>query len=80
MSTTHDGGPAFPVHTYDFQPSTGQQVVRHTDYGLSKREEFAKAALIGLLCNSYDGFYSDFPKLAEDAFKIADAMLKESQK
>ena len=41
MSTPNDGGPAFPLHWMDFQPATGDQVVREQFPGMSLRDWFA---------------------------------------
>jgi hypothetical protein len=74
----------------DFQPTTGEQVVRDQYPGVSRLDYFA-AAVIGPLMAS-DGFeqrvildrgfnIDDLPKFAaEQAFYIAEAMLAESIK
>jgi len=51
MSDKHinDGGPAFPGQWYDFQPCTGDQVVREQWSGMSLRDYFAAKAMQGLL-------------------------------
>ena len=54
--------------------------------GLTKREEFAKAAMQGLLANSFnDGFHEPAsvltpPRMAEAAIGYADAILAELAK
>ncbi len=40
-----NGGPAFPVITYDVQPDTGMQVVRWQEDGMSLRDYLAARAL-----------------------------------
>lgn len=67
-----DGGSAFPVTIYDFQPTTGQQVVRDQYGGMTLRDYFAAAVLQSFATR---GIYG--PKeAAEEAYKYADAMLE----
>jgi hypothetical protein len=84
-----DGGPAFPGQWYDFQPLTGDQVVREQWSGMSMRDYFAaKFAAAMLTATSAD---HDFPtidyrrevggptvaeRVATIAYRMADAMLK----
>lgn len=49
MSTQNDGGPAFPFDWVDFQPTTGDQVVREQFPGMSLRDYFAGQALPSVL-------------------------------
>lgn len=63
MSTTNNGGPAFPVAS----PDTG------TNYGMSLRDYFAGQALAGIWANHETTGTSD--DLAALAYKSADAML-----
>ncbi len=49
----NDGGTAFPSDWRDFQPCTGEQVVREQYPGMSLRDWFAGMALQGLLANSF---------------------------
>jgi hypothetical protein len=62
MSTIDDGGPAFPRHAYDGHD------------GMTLRDWFAGQALAGLLRDGIDvfGVYAT----ANDAYKMADAMLR----
>lgn len=73
MSTKNDGGPAYPVQWMDFQPLTGEQVVREQYPGMSLRDWFAGQALAGCLSNNQDETAERF---AELAYIHADAMLK----
>lgn len=84
-----DGGPAFPVADFDHQVFQPRDVpeVRRLLSGMTLRDYFAAKALVGILTmvaqgqhDTRDGF--DPPrktreeKLAADAYKLADAMLK----
>jgi len=80
MSDKHinDGGPAFPGQWYDFQPCTGDQVVREQWSGMTLRDYFAAKAMQGLLAAQVHGF-NDRPAkgpFASMAYEMADAMLK----
>lgn len=81
--TKNDGGPAFPTQWMDFQPLTGEQVVREQYAGLTMRDWFAGKALVGILSNHELLLMMD--KLSKEstakvasanAYQIADAMLK----
>lgn len=77
MNKINDGGPAFPGQWYDFQPLTGEQVVREQWGGMSIRDYFAAKAMQSLLAtiDTYpDEHWRD--GLAMDAYMMADAMLK----
>lgn len=76
MSTPNDGGPAFPLQWLDFQPTTGDQVVREQFPGMTLRDWFAGQALASM---TVAPDYSKGPcnqAMAERAYVIADAMLK----
>jgi hypothetical protein len=82
----NDGGPAFPGQWYDFQPTTGEQVVRESFVGMTLRDYFAAAALQGIIAaqaNPQSNEYADdackrtFPR---HAYEFADAMLKQREK
>jgi hypothetical protein len=80
--TSNNGGPAYPYQvTYTKTSATGRQY-EHTDVyaGMTLRDYFAAAALQGMLadiqCNAP---FSD-SDAANDAYKIADAMLAERAK
>ena len=73
MSTTNNGGPAFPVWELN-----GQGNPEMTDFGMTLRDYFAAKAIQGYLA-SFDphGEPVEFAtKIAEDAYAMADAMLK----
>ncbi len=46
-------------------------------YGMELRDYFAAAALQGILAGHQDGAHPNFYSLARDAYRVADAMLKE---
>lgn len=48
---TSDGGPAFPCDWKDFQPETGNQVVREQFPGMSLRDWFAGMSMLGMTAN-----------------------------
>ena len=82
MSTVaDDGGPAFPGQLMDFQPHTGNQVVRDQWFGMTLRDWFAGQALshIGneyVACGDITPQAQDHAKtLAAHAYNIADAMI-----
>jgi hypothetical protein len=81
----NDGGPAFPGQWYDFQPTTGEQVVRESFVGMTLRDYFAAAALQGMLaCSSEDQITNPMDwnhgHFAEAAYMQAAAMLKQREK
>ncbi len=75
MSEQNNGGPAFPL---------GDADGRVTQEGMTLRDWFAGQALAGHLASqSRDiGFYQgsdSFEKMASDAYRTADAMLKQRE-
>ena len=74
MTTINDGGPAFPGQWYDFQPLTGEQVVREQWGGMTLRDYFAAKAMQGLLADRRH--YENCREIASDAYLLADAMLR----
>ena len=70
-----DGGPIHPGQWYDFQPTTGIQVVREQWQGMSLRDWFAGQALAGLRSNSDESGGVSAEDLAECAYIQADAMI-----
>lgn len=89
MNTINDGGPASPGQWYDFQPCTGDQVVREQWSGMTLRDYFAAkfaAAMLTATSADHDFPYIDYqrngvgPTVAERvvtiAYRMADAMLK----
>ena len=72
MPSGDDGGAAFPVPN---EANVNDQE------GLSKREWFAGMALFKLIERWLsDDELDDWPAIAADAYKLADAMLTESQR
>src|SRR5690606_42034690 len=87
----NDGGPAFPCKWYDFQPITGEQVVREQWGGMALRDYFAAKAMHAIITEpTYEGaqsFLMYFKKrlglksggmdaYAQVAYAMADAMLR----
>jgi hypothetical protein len=46
-------------------------------YGMELRDYFAAAAVQGILAGHQDGAHPNIHSLARDAYRVADAMLKE---
>lgn len=65
--------PAFPAYYHDFTPSTGVQVVRDMDSGISKRDYFAAAALTGFLAAGEAKF--SFADVCKDCDIIANQLI-----
>jgi hypothetical protein len=67
MSTPDQSGPAFPVHS------------SYIATGITLRDCFALSALCGIEASQGNGghFVSTPEKVAERAYQLADAMLKE---
>jgi len=61
MSEPKDGGPAFPFDWKDFQPTTGEQVVREQFSGMALREWFAGQVEFGQ--NDYPTVCASMKKL-----------------
>jgi hypothetical protein len=92
MKQINDGGPAFPGQWYDYQPTTGVQVVREQWPGLSLRDWFAGKALEGLLPKlplvdqtgklgiKVEDKIQHNADIAESCYCIADAMLAERER
>lgn len=73
MSKKNDGGPAFPMPA-NYTGEDGPANYDHEpEHGMSLRDWFAGQAMAGLL---HKGGYNRWDYLAEDAFNIADEMLK----
>jgi hypothetical protein len=77
--------PANPCNWIDFQPTTGEQVVRQQFPGLTKREWFAGLAMQGMLSASdREGRPDDIRRMsglyAEASAIYADALLAELSK
>jgi len=76
MFAEKEGGPAFPAQ--DFR--TDEKGIIHAIgiHGMTLRDYMAGQALVGLL-SGYNGpnspFHEHHPSLAENCFKIADAMI-----
>ena len=86
------GGPAFPsgvVRKTRQRPNDPgsdfiiSDTVEAKNPGLTLRDYFAAKAMQGQLCaqaNPDLGIWKDFEALAEEAYRISDAMLKEREK
>ena len=84
-----NGGPAFPGQWYDFQPCTGDQVVREQWDGMSLRDYFAAKAMAAFIAEPLNKGESSTAWrwtnqlqmsgpdiIAHAAYMMADAMLK----
>ena len=73
MTTKDDGGPAFPNITPDMPIQGGP--------GMSIRDWFAGMAMQGIIScpGDLDGYYEE-DVVATNAYKMADAMLRERAK
>ena len=79
MSNVYNGGPAFPVNdVMALEPRTTAEMVSLA-HGMSLRDWFAGNALSGI-CASGTGKSWSKQMLAEEAYHLADAMLKEREK
>lgn len=82
MSTPNDGGPAFPCDWKDFQPTTGEQVVREQFFGMSIRTYLVGQAIAGMCASDYwsenaiAGSESHTKAIAMAALAVADSVLK----
>lgn len=76
-----DSGPAFPTTERDWDPSTdpGQWVLGEVVEGISKLDYFAGKALQGI-CASGPSTHFTAPKIAAQAYTLADAMMAERNK
>ena len=77
MSNTNTGGPAFPSGLID--PSTPEDAVQSLHEGMTLRDYFAAKAMQGLITSaslSRTESWYDEERVAESAYKMADAMLK----
>lgn len=72
----NDGGPAFPGQWYDFQPCTGDQVVREQWSGMTLRDFFAAKAMQGYFASPVAPHRVDADDVAKYCYEMADAMLK----
>lgn len=70
MNQQQDGGPIAPIITEYTTPAG----VVYATHGMPLRDYFAAAALNGILASpSHNG---DIPDTADDAYRLADAMLE----
>jgi hypothetical protein len=78
MSTQDTGGPAFPSGLID--PSTPEDAVQPIYPGMTLRDYFAAKVLSSMLApNPVTGQFAqvaEFEYCADNAYKMADAMLK----
>ena len=76
-----DGGPAFPSDLMDFQPGTGEQVVREHYEGMTLRDYFAGQAVMGLCtADAWADLQGHETLVARICGGLADAMIKEREK
>lgn len=73
MTARNDGGPAFPFG--QISETTGQPVNGFYDPGMSLRDWFAGLALQGICASGPSSEWSS-EMLAQEAYQLADAMLK----
>ena len=74
---TNNGGPAFPGQWYDFQPCTGEQVVREQWDGMTLRDYFAARMMVSELAKEIRPHEPyNYLNAATRAYRMADAMLK----
>ena len=69
MNTQDNGGPAFPAHHFDLADN---------EHGMTLRDYFAAALMQGI-CGSGEAAPTQqmhFDNIAEDSYRMADAMLK----
>lgn len=82
MSDIYDGGPAFPVATFDpqtFHPKTEDELRRLLS-GMTLRDYFAAKALQAAICGlATRGETYSYAECAALAYEQADAMLKARQ-
>ena len=74
MKDINNGGLAYPLRI-EYRDENGDLMDAETNYGLTKRQVYAKDAMKGMLANPA---YIDTPQqkwIAEQAYKQADAML-----
>jgi hypothetical protein len=73
--------PAMPAITLsEVESNSGLKYELKTEcVGLTKREQFAMAAMQGIMANASGG-YSSFEYLSQDAVAVADALLAELEK
>jgi hypothetical protein len=83
----YDGGPAFPIDLKNLEEevSHGFEGITTWPMGMSRRDYFAAAALSGGLEQGVEdemsmGWWHSPAKIAERAYAIADAMLRQSSK
>lgn len=77
MSNKETGGPAFPVH-----PDMVAQlncIPSQSDAGMTLRDYFAAKAMQGYFERLRATQYVPHDQIAEDAYRMADAMLKARQ-
>jgi hypothetical protein len=79
MSTDKSGGPAFPSTNREWDVQNYTWVLAETTKGMSLRDYFAAKAMQGFAaCGAV--WVNGIEGMAKDAYKWADAMLKERAK
>lgn len=73
-----NGGPAFPVSDVTaLEPRTTAEMVSLA-HGISLRDYFAAKFMSGVMASASD--YQRYEEIANDAYRMADAMLAEREK
>lgn len=86
--TKNTGGPAFPHKAYmgtriNYSTNLEGFVYWEQPGAITLRDYFAAKAMQGQLCaqaNSDFGIWKDFEAMAEEAYRISDAMIEEREK
>lgn len=79
MKTNNGGLPAMPT-IYADMATNGQREIYCDQTGLTKREQFAMAAMQGLLVNMGRSGINDVKQVAAHAVDAADALLAELER
>lgn len=75
METSSSGGPAFPVPESSRQQGNGE-ILHDCEKGMSLRDYFAAKAMQAMIAHRYKVFDFTEEGAADEAYEVADAMLK----